>query len=416
VSSSLTKPFSRGGPRHPARETSQLVDLARSRALDDGTGGEEQQALEQAVVPGVQQRAREPERDQFALARRAAEERGAEAEEDDADVLDAVVREQTLEVVLADRERDADDGRRGAHAEQDLAPAGRRLGEQQTGPRDPVDAGLDQHAGHHRGDVARRRGVRGRQPEVQRHDAGLEAEPDQGQREQQIPLRGRDRAGRRRFELQAAGRRLPAAEERDQEQRAGVRGGEVDPARGAHLGPPVLGRDQQECGERHDFPGDQEGDAIARELDPEQSGEQQSRARRHAPARRRVRAVPPVAEVVDGGAGAQKAHRQYEDGRQRVEAERQLGEQRAGGELQVRIPAEEQHAHRRERCQHRGEHLDRAGGPAAAVAAAGPEGRRAAGGGGGGRGDGEPGVHGCNHATRPDQPSSSSRTTRMYSR
>jgi len=102
------------------------------------SSAEEQQALEHAVVPYMKQTASEPERDQIRTVEGAADQRDADAHRDDADVLDAVVREQALEVVLADRERDAEHARDQAEREHHDAPPQRRIGEQR---REPEQAG-----------------------------------------------------------------------------------------------------------------------------------------------------------------------------------------------------------------------------------------------------------------------------------
>ena len=102
----------------------------------------------------------------------------AQADEDDADVLDAGEGEQALEVVLDDRVEDAEDGGDGAEPASRAAPhhgrAGRAASRGSTRSQ-AVDAELDHDARHQRRDVARRRRVRARQPHVQRDHAGLGA-------------------------------------------------------------------------------------------------------------------------------------------------------------------------------------------------------------------------------------------------
>ena len=73
-------------------------------------GAEKQQRLEQAVIPDVQQSARErqPPPGRIPLLHR--HEREAKPDENDPDVLDAVIGEQALEVVLPKREGDAEHG------------------------------------------------------------------------------------------------------------------------------------------------------------------------------------------------------------------------------------------------------------------------------------------------------------------
>ena len=115
----------------------------------------------------------------------AAEQGEPGAERDDPDVLDAVVREEPLEVVLRERERDAEHGRGAAEEEERDPPRRGRRVEEAGDAQEPVDPGLDEHAGHDGRDVRRRRRVRARQPEVERHEPGLEAEADERERERE---------------------------------------------------------------------------------------------------------------------------------------------------------------------------------------------------------------------------------------
>ena len=79
------------------------------------------------MVPDVQQAAGEAEHDQRRLPQRPAEQRQPQADHDDADVLDAVVGEQPLQIVLAERKGDAEHGRDRRRAEQQPAPPQRRV-------------------------------------------------------------------------------------------------------------------------------------------------------------------------------------------------------------------------------------------------------------------------------------------------
>ena len=78
--------------------------------------------------------------------------------------------------------------------DRDAPPVRRRAQEIEQHPRQPVDAGLDDHAGQQRRDVAGRDRVRLRQPDVQRHDARLDAEAEQEQQKRRVaPARGHRR-------------------------------------------------------------------------------------------------------------------------------------------------------------------------------------------------------------------------------
>ena len=85
-------------------ESAEAIDLARADAVDHGSGGQEEQRLEERVVPDVQQAAAQAEGDPGRLLRADTDQGQAQTHHDDADVLDAVIGEQPLEVVLAERE------------------------------------------------------------------------------------------------------------------------------------------------------------------------------------------------------------------------------------------------------------------------------------------------------------------------
>ena len=104
----------------------------------------------------------------------------AEPDQDDADVLDAVVREEPLQVVLGEREDDAEDaGDDAERQERETQPC--RKGRQQReharrGHRSPSSG--RRPTGAPRRGWARRRAPSGSQT-WKRHDAGLEAEADE---------------------------------------------------------------------------------------------------------------------------------------------------------------------------------------------------------------------------------------------
>ncbi len=130
-------------PRHPAPQAAQAAHFARAGRVKHGTGPEEQQRLEQPVIPHVQESARERKRAPGRMSMFHRDEREAETDQDDADVLDAVIREQSLEIVLAERERDPQ--HRARHAQASQPPSPRPIGDGQPAgePHQSVDAHLD---------------------------------------------------------------------------------------------------------------------------------------------------------------------------------------------------------------------------------------------------------------------------------
>ena len=75
-----------------------------------------------------------------------------------------------------------------AHPHHRGGPAVARGGHAQKSERtqQSINSGFDHHARHQRRYVARRGGMRLRQPDVQRHEAGLRAEPDDRQQKQNV--------------------------------------------------------------------------------------------------------------------------------------------------------------------------------------------------------------------------------------
>ena len=224
------------------------------------------------MVPDVQERPGEAEHHQIRPPEGAPEQRQADAHADDADVLDAVVREQPLEVVLADGEGDAEHARHDPEAQDDAAPPSGEARKQRRDPDDAVDAHLDDDARHDGRDVARRVGVRARQPDVQRHDARLQPEADEGEDED------RDGEGAVRIERSLQVPVAAQAEERrehgEQAQRPDARRDQVDVAGLADLLVLVVRRDEQERRQRHDLPADQEQERVAGDHEQRHAGGQ----------------------------------------------------------------------------------------------------------------------------------------------
>ena len=103
-----------------------------------------------------------------------------------------MISEQAFEIVLHQRVEHAQHGRNGADGQHGYTPPVRRCAQEiEEHPRHSVDARLDQHAGHERGNIARRDRMRRRQPNVQRHDASLDAEAEKKQEKRGIARTGR---------------------------------------------------------------------------------------------------------------------------------------------------------------------------------------------------------------------------------
>src|SRR2546423_1305774 len=130
VSHSETKPLKggsaemamhpgRNGPRrsrHGLDQSAEVLHVAFAGRIEHRSGAHEQQTLEERVIEYVEDRRRERQRRRGAQAARLERQGETQADEDDADVLDGVVREEALQVVLHQRVQDAQQcGDRGDH-------------------------------------------------------------------------------------------------------------------------------------------------------------------------------------------------------------------------------------------------------------------------------------------------------------
>ncbi len=308
-------------PAHP-------VHVARPGHVRRLARPEEEERLEEAVIHDVEEPPGEAEERPLRAPRRAGAEADAETEDDDPDVLDAVPGEEALQVVLSESEGDAEDRRGGSEEEERVAPGGGRVGDERREPHDPVDPGLDENARHEGRDVRGGGGMRRREPDVEREDARLQAEAEEGEDEERRPRVAPRDSGRERDELRRAGERAEEGEEAEEDERRDVRREEVEAPRVARLARLPVGRDEEEGRERHHLPRGEEEDEVPRDED---EGDRPGREAEEEAGPRRVARVLSVAE------GARAAH----GGRCRDEEERGEEERREGVERHVERGARE---------------------------------------------------------------------------
>ena len=108
--------------------------------------------------------------------------------------------------------------------------------------------------------------MRRRQPDVQRHDARLDAEAEQEQQERRVALAGRHLRAERVEAVEAVIARRLEQQQKAEDDAAGVdvRHDEVEHAGVARLRLLVLEAHQAIGRQRHDFPGDEEEDRRCR--------------------------------------------------------------------------------------------------------------------------------------------------------
>ncbi len=152
----------RGGPdekqqpreRHGSAQAAQQGDLSRPGGVRHRAGPEKQESLEQGVVGGVQRSAGESQhRDERRIVN-PAQRPEADANQNDPDVLDRVVRQQTLQIVLSQGPYHPEHARDDPQ-QQDAPPPPGGCRYQTHDPEQTVDPRLDHHARHDRGNVAR---------------------------------------------------------------------------------------------------------------------------------------------------------------------------------------------------------------------------------------------------------------------
>jgi hypothetical protein len=237
-------------PGHPGHGMDQAAELAQAAfvgGVQHRAGAQEEQALEAGMGQAVVEHRGHRQRRQRIHAIGVEDQGQADGDGDQADVLDRGIRQQALHVALhravehaEDRREQAD--RQGNHA----PPPDRRVQQVEADAQQAVDRRLQHHPGHHRRHRRGRRRVRLRQPDVQRHQAGLGAEA--GQRQQE----GGGGPERRQFLLAHRGETVVAAaaghdaEGKQDRDRADVGYQQVDEAGAADLFVPVVGGDQEE--------------------------------------------------------------------------------------------------------------------------------------------------------------------------
>ena len=174
----------RARDRHALEKSAQPIEFPRAGGVQHRSGAEEQQALEDGMVDDVQQAAGQAQGRHRRVPVADPQNAHPQPQGDDADVFHAVVSQQPFQVVLRQGVEHAEDARNHADGHERPAPPRRRRPEQREHPQQPINPRLDHHAAHHGRHVRGRGGVGFRQPDVHRNEAGLRAEADHGQQEE----------------------------------------------------------------------------------------------------------------------------------------------------------------------------------------------------------------------------------------
>ena len=310
-----------GDPRHVAHEAAQLAEVPFLGGVQHRAGAEEEQALEERVVEAVVEGGDQRERRERMHLVGGEDDREPETHHDEADVLDRRIGEQALHVHLGGGEDHAEEGGREPQGKGDHAPPPDRGAEQvEVHPHQAVDRGLQHHPAHERRYGRGRGGVRFGKPDVQRKDSRLGAEAEERQQERAGGPERREVLRAHVGEGVVAGVGLQHAEAEQDRDGADVRDEQVEVAGAPDLGDAVVGRDQEERGERHHLPRDHEGVGVVGEQHQRHAGEEEVVVQAQEP-RRRALAAAEVAAGENGDARAREAQQGQEEGGQRVQAQ-----------------------------------------------------------------------------------------------
>ena len=194
-----------------------------------------------------------------------------------------------------------------------------------------------------------------RQPDMQRHDAGLRSGAEQDERQHQRAKPRRKLLGANRGEGISAVRAGKDAEGEKQRQRPGARHDDIDVAGAEIVGVAVVRHDQRPRGERHELPTEEEDEGVVGEQHEVHAGEEGRKERQDA---FRRGFVPAVAEAVEARARPAEIDHRQEERRQRIDAEvcADPGDaERQGQRILGAGPADETDKRQEEQDQRRGE-------------------------------------------------------------
>src|SRR4029078_10370928 len=164
----------------------------------DRTGRVEEERLHERVIPGMAEcasQAQEPTvsagqsltqdgEPQVGAGKTLPKRAKPQAYGGDADVLEAAIRERSLQVALSQGIGHSQDCRSRPGEEQKPAPPGRRVWKEARHPNERIESHFVDHAGKECRNVARAARGSPRQEEVERHEAALEAEARDRKEEQ----------------------------------------------------------------------------------------------------------------------------------------------------------------------------------------------------------------------------------------
>jgi hypothetical protein len=143
--------------------------------MQNRTGAEEEEGLEETMVPDVEKAAGESEGAPGGVALFDCDHGETEADKNDADIFHTVIGEEAFEIVLTESESDAEDGAGNAQRHHNPGGSGGH-GEPSAKADQAVDTQLDRDPREDGRDMAWRVGMSGGKPDMKREKAGFESE------------------------------------------------------------------------------------------------------------------------------------------------------------------------------------------------------------------------------------------------
>ena len=167
------------GLGHPVDEPAHVFDIPRVGGMDNGTGGEEEQALEEGMVEGMEERPEQADGCKFREVVAREDDKEADAHEDDPDILDAAVGEHCLDVMFLEGIDDPEDCRCRPGSQDQEAHGEVQDKHIEQDAEERVYRDLEHDPGHE--GRYRRRACRVGigEPLVERDDAGLDGETEE---------------------------------------------------------------------------------------------------------------------------------------------------------------------------------------------------------------------------------------------
>ena len=169
----------------------QKLDIPGMGFQIDDAGPVKKEAFKREVVEDMKQSAEKSEQGDRVISERKADHPQADSKADDADVFDAVIGQQLLQVMLGDGIHHSENARHKGNEKNDIAEDGIRSAAEKQDAENPVNPGLDHHSGHQGGHTGRRGRMGQRQPGMKRNESRFQPEADKKQKKK----RRRGKAG-----------------------------------------------------------------------------------------------------------------------------------------------------------------------------------------------------------------------------